>query len=282
MKKSLLSKGLVVGIIVLFMSVSVAPGINANIDRLSVKSKLFETAIRIHSANGINPYILRLTESESDEINRIFNDFKVSLDSAETDEETDEIFDNAVESLYELGLFPKMTVEEAKQLVNGERSQSGNLEVDENFNCRVIGWTTNTIMFDLGGLLWNMILEEIRWLPLFYFGWFYNFRYYEGKIGSIAFGSAEYGGMGSDYSPAKGWVWTNGSNGIVKWNGSFYGKDVMDIIWYANLRWGICAFGGVSNFNGLWIGGLLTWKPVYFIGNAEHVKITYEPPPTPL
>jgi hypothetical protein len=137
-------------------------------------------------------------------------------------------------------------------------------------------------MFDLGRLLWNIILEEIiRFLfplppPM---GWNYNFRYYDGKIGSITLGSAEYGGMGDDYSPAIGWVWTNGTNGIVKWNGSFYGKEVKDIYWDGNLREGLCAFAGVSNFNGLWITGHVT--PAYFVGNAEHVKITYEPPPTP-
>jgi hypothetical protein len=282
MVERLYKKGLVVGIIVLFIAVSVAPSINANVSRIPNKSKLVETSIRIHKSNGIIPFTIKLTEEGSDEIEKIFDNLKVSLDSAFSDEDIDKIYNDAVESLFAVDMFPKMTIGEAKQLVNSKsvKSRSGDLEGDENFNCRVIGWVTNTNMFDINRLFLNIFLENIRFLTLFYFGRFYNFRYYDGKIGSIAFGSAEYGGMGPDYSPAKGWVWTNGSNGIVKWNGSFYGKDVEEIIWEPNLRWGVCAFGGVSNFNGLWITGHV--KPVYFIGNAEHVKITYEPPPTPV
>ena len=180
MKKELLSKTLVVGIIVLFLAVSFAPSINANIGRFLVKSKLVETSVRIHNSRGITPFTLRLTEKESDEIGRIFDNLKVRLDTAVTGEEIDEIYDDAVESLHELGMFPRMTIKEAKQLINCKsvKSQSGYLEGDENFNCRVIGWTTNTVMFDLGRLLWDIILEEIiRFLfplpsPM---GWNYNF-----------------------------------------------------------------------------------------------------------
>jgi hypothetical protein len=161
-------KGLVVGIIILFLAVSIVPSINANIDRLPVKNKLVETMVRIHNSRGIIPFTLKISEKQSDEIDRIFDNLKISLDTAVTDDEIDEIYDDAVVSLYELGLFSRMTLKEAKQLVNGKSKNqrvaesSSNLgNVDENFNCRVIGWTTNTVMFDLGRLLWNIILEEI-------------------------------------------------------------------------------------------------------------------------
>jgi hypothetical protein len=160
-----MKKLLVVGIIILFISVSVAPNINANIDRTTVKSKLVETAIRIHRTRSITPYTLKLTEKESDEIDVIFDNLKIRLDTAVKGEEIDAIYDNAVESLYELGMFPRMTLKEAKQLVNSNsvKSSSGNVGTgDENFNCKIVSRTTETTMFELDNPFWNKWLEFIR------------------------------------------------------------------------------------------------------------------------
>ena len=70
-----MKKILVIGIIISFISVSVAPNINANISSSPVKSNLVETSVRIHRARGITPFTLKLTEKESDEIDRIFDNF---------------------------------------------------------------------------------------------------------------------------------------------------------------------------------------------------------------
>jgi hypothetical protein len=43
--------------------------------------------------------------------------------------------------------------------------------------------------------------------------------------------------------------------------------------------WGIFAYTGIREFKGLWIKEI--HKPIYLLGNAEHVKITYESPPPP-
>jgi hypothetical protein len=275
-----MKKLLVVGIIILFISVSIAPSINANDSIIPVKSKLVDTSIRIYRDRGITPFTLRLTERESKEVDRIFDNLKVGLDSAETGEEIDEIFDNAVESLYKLGMFPRMTIKEAKQLVNGRRVKNpvGNLgTADENFDCRVIGWTTETFMFKLDKPFWDKLLEWCRNFLHFY-GWKeYNYRYYNGKIGSISISwhvqSILYDYV---YYPSKGWVWTNGSNGVVKWNGTLYGDfgsvNVWEDNWYTYY-----VYKGVNDFEGLWIDSRF-YNHVYFIGNAEHVKIRYDAP----
>jgi len=84
----------------LFIGLAVIPSINANDSRIPVKSKFVETNIRIHRDRGITPFTLRLTESESKEIDVIFDNLKVRLDSAESDKEIDEIYDNDNTSEY--------------------------------------------------------------------------------------------------------------------------------------------------------------------------------------
>jgi hypothetical protein len=154
-----------------------------------------ETTVRIHNSRGIIPYTLKLTEKESDEIDKIFDNLKVRLDSTLTGEEIDEIYDKAVESLYELGFFPKMTLIEAKQLVKGKKCQSGNVgNADENFNCQIVGETTQAVMFDLDKPFWNNLLEFIRTLQ-YYMMWRFSYRFYNGKIGNIMIGSFLYGSV---------------------------------------------------------------------------------------
>jgi hypothetical protein len=79
-------------------------------------------------------------------------------------------------------------------------------------------------------------------------------------------------------STVDGWVSTDGSNGVVEWNGEFYGnlgrKLVYEDVWYRIKEY---VFTGISNFNGLWIGRLFPNIPVYFLGNAEHVSLSYTP-----
>jgi len=261
----------------------IIPSINANIDRLPVKSKLVETAVRIHNSRGITPFTLRLTEKESDEVDRIFDYLKVSLDSAESGEEIDEIYDDAVESLYELGMFPRMTVKEAKQLVNGRsKGQSGIIgTADENFNCSIAGQTTETFMFKLDNPSLNILLWYLRsffFIPGIEHWRYINLLFYIGEIGEISFG--RYQKQYIEYYPANGWVSTDGLNGVVEWEGEFYGnlgrKLVYEDVWYHIAEW---VYTGVSNFEGLWIGRnrLSYFKPVYFIGNAEHVGFSYTP-----
>jgi hypothetical protein len=274
-----MKKLLIVVIIVLFISVSIAPSINANVGRIPDNGKLVETSIRIHRARSITPYTLKLSEKESDEVDRIFDNLKVRLDTAVTGEEIDEIYDDAVESLYELGLFPRMTLKEAKQLVKGKsKSQSGNFgNKGENFNCSIAGQTTEAFMFDLANSLNNRILKFIRSFLGMFFIYGYNFRFYEGEIGTISFGSFE--SYYNVYYPSKGWVHTDGSNGVVKWEGEFYGR--LEPRYFHGFSYDIqtFVFTGVTNFNGLWIN---RWfRPPCYLGNAEHVRISNNEPPPP-
>lgn len=277
-----MKKLLVVGIIVLFIGLAVIPSINANDSIIPVKSKLVDMRFRIYRGRGITPFILRLTERESKEVDIIFDNLKVSLDSAETGEEIDAIYDDAVESLYELGMFPRMTLKQAKQLVKGDskKTQSGSLGAgDENFNCSIAGRTTETYIFKLDNPSLNNLLWYLRnffFIPGIEHWRCINLLFYIGEIGEISFG--RYERDGDDYYSVDGWVSTDGSNGVVEWNGEFYGnlgrKLVYEDVWYEIKEY---VFTGISNFNGLWIGRLFPNIPVYFLGNAEHVSLTYTP-----
>jgi hypothetical protein len=274
-------KGLVVGIIVLFISVSVAPSINANIDRLPSKSKLIETSIRIHRANSIIPYTVKLSEKESDTAESIFDKLKICLDSAETGEEIDECYDEAVESLYELGLFPRMTVEEAKQLVKGDRqnlngkSQPDNIgNGDVNFNCQISGVASECLQgflgrLFMGGLLFLFIQILIKLIGLD------NVPFFIGRISYIALGA---NWDGDWYYPSRGWVHTNGTNGVIKWEGEFFGDiDYWEIEnEHHGYEWTEGFYKGVTEFNGLWIQ-IGQWSPCNFLGNAKHVKLSRTP-----
>jgi hypothetical protein len=82
----------------------------------------------------------------------------------------------------------------------------------------------------------------------------------------------------NEYHPSVGWVWTNGSNGVVKWNGTLYGDLGSVKVWEDGwLRETYYVYKGVIDFEGLWIDSRF-YNHEYFIGNAEHVKISYDAP----
>jgi hypothetical protein len=279
MRNSWYKIGLVVGIIILFITLSFAPSINANIDRLPVENKVVETSVRSHRPRGIIPYSVSFTNKKSNEIYRIFDNLKNSLDSAVTDEEIDEIYDDAIESLYKLGMFPRMTFDEAKQLVNGKsvKSRSENLGTgNENFDCRVIGWTTKTFMFDLARPFMDFLLEFGRYGMCWYEK---NLIYYKGKMGFISLSNYWWDFWEDYYHLTKGWVWTNGTNGVVKWEGTLFGNIISRTIWGGGgyTRLNVELYMGVKDFTGLFIDSPFN-NHVYFVGNAAHVKISYNPP----
>ncbi len=70
---------------------------------------------------------------------------------------------------------------------------------------------------------------------------------------------------GNTYTPSKGWVFTSGQNGIIKWNGTFYGSLEKDFF-------GL--FVGATGYTGIKI-----WFPLntYFLGFASKVKLDPDP-----
>ena len=71
--------------------------------------------------------------------------------------------------------------------------------------------------------------------------------------------------------PARGYVWTNGTNGIVEWKGFFWGD--LGIIKTGNTK----DYIGIEGFKGFKFSRLRNAYDVY-IGKADHVKMTYKWP----
>ena len=147
------------------------------------------------------------------------------------------------------------------------------LNYNETFNVTIsVPKATECFMFDLGklfsgGILFNLILFLGRGIiPHLWIG--FNFPLFVGRIGQISFGTIVW--TMNWWYPSNGWIWTNGSNGEIKWEGWFFGnideitldKDIEQL-----------AYQGVNEFNGIWIDGYS--EPPCFLGNAKEIRITY-------
>jgi len=192
--------------------------------------------------------------------------------------------------------------------------------VQFNTNCMIRGETTNTVFFSnnarfkdwisyfywiyfiisrililapitipIGLLIINEIVEEQDLYDFLYplFGDYLNKRV--SIIGnlfpfeyrrSITLGNYEL----NKVRPSKGWVWTNGSNGIVEWEGDLYG-DLGKYIWYREEA--VRNFRGINIFTGKWVQKfyytgeemLANWVSgdAYYFGKADYVKIRTNP-----
>jgi hypothetical protein len=138
-----------------------------------------------------------------------------------------------------------------------------NLEVNnENYNCIILGATTYTEFIKPFWPIFIVINVTI------------TFGRYRRDYG---------GGSGDQYrEPARGWIWTNGSEGVLQWNGDslwgklgtyFYAYEWPSLIW--NEVW---CYIGVTGFTGIVIRSC---SKARFIGRASHIAITTKFPGIP-
>lgn len=167
MKKELFRKGFVLGIIVLFIGVAIAPGIIATVDlsdiaslRTSENNNLNNKLVEITVEVGNGEHKVMLTPDQAEELKNLISRTKTRLDAAKTKEETSAIFNDTVVSLFDFGILPEdMSIEDTKHLVNGmeqnprivnklerwfNRNQV-NEEAIDNFLCLIAGNTDKTL-----------------------------------------------------------------------------------------------------------------------------------------
>jgi len=178
----------VIGIICLFIGVSIAPSITS-IDisktETSNSNDLVEINLQLCKTSGIEDHKMYITEEQDEQLDVLIKSFKADLDNAETREETIEIYKDMVVSLDELGLLPESTnCKEVQKLVTGDNSfskvkdfvedkkpiiinrlaekhkeseeTSGELE---NYLCLIAGQTSKTSFFGLIGKTLHKIVE---------------------------------------------------------------------------------------------------------------------------
>jgi hypothetical protein len=214
MQRSLFKKGLVVGIIILFVGVTIASGFSLRIEKSSnfeVKAsngELVKFPVYICRPNGIEDYEVCITQQQVEELDNLIYDFKQKLKYIETLEETSILFNDTILSLYELGVIPnEISIDEAQQLVTGELYNLKSQAITEMKHTQSInmGIQSSGIWNDLCFIYSNA--TNVGFWGRFYFGWYtidpqYNYW----------------------YEFARGLVWTNGLSGIQAMEGRFKGN----------------------------------------------------------
>jgi len=284
-------KCLAVGIILLFIGVAVAPSINSSVVKSSNDNDLMEVTSQVCGIQGFRNTTVKLTKEQYQNLEQYLVDFRARLNQTTTREEAVPLFKDAVVELNKYGLLPKgMSVERVQKLILGgnqnllhlrplgERKNSfySSSSTYENNNCLIAGYTTFTAS--------NGPIASI----ISYFLFNLNFPIF-GLIGflsdlnpiqiSSVIGLCEiqrnppYGYI---TNPAIGWIYTNGDNGIGKWNGSFYGAITDQF--YVIIRGVFSIYlPGIVGFSGIKIGIPLA-GPYFYLGKAREVLISNKAP----
>jgi len=183
MNKNLLIKTLAVGVIFLFIAVGFQPAFAINIDSVNkigiengtACNDKSEYIIQIVQTDEIIEHTVYLTEEEANDLENLIDSIKSDFNSAETEEEINQIYLDSAISFKDLGLLPEdVSVDEVKQIMTGEDRDLENIrfknemgEGIENRLCFVTSDTTLTYTF--GPMLLTAV---IGYIPLVVYGLF--------------------------------------------------------------------------------------------------------------
>jgi hypothetical protein len=113
-------KWLAVGIILLFIGVTIAPTITFTTVKAANENDLVEITTQTCGIKGFEDTTVKLTRQQYQELEQYLIDFRARLNQTTTKEEAVPIFIEAVVELNNYGLLPKgMNVEQAQRLVTG-------------------------------------------------------------------------------------------------------------------------------------------------------------------
>jgi len=115
------NKILVIGIILLFIGIAVAPSINTSVVKASNDNDLVEVTTQACGIKGYGNTTVKLTREQYQNLEQYLVEFRARLNQTSTREEAVPIFKEAVVKLNNYGLLPKgMNVEKTQKLVTGE------------------------------------------------------------------------------------------------------------------------------------------------------------------
>jgi hypothetical protein len=304
-----MKKQLVIGIIFLFISISIPPSVTSielSKDKNSKDIELVEITLQLCKTDGVKDHKMFITQEQDEQLNVLIESFKTDLDDAETREETIEIYKEMVASLDKLGVLPEdLSCEEAQQLVTGENRISNsekmkyeklknkNIGPDENENmfCLTAGITTNTAIVGLGTILGSLrlfimaffyeylnpflpgdIIDFIYFLrsEFWFFTTIFSFLFPFKLGGFMIYGNILNVGPGvNSYNPAEGWVYTIGLNGKKTWDGPVYGNIFKITIGPFEYFLGAIGFTGIK---------ILPFGSGFYLGSALQIKLGPNPP----
>jgi hypothetical protein len=123
-------KWLAVGIILLFIGVSVAPSINQCVVKASQNDDLVEVITQACGIKGYGDNTVKLTRQQTREIDRLFESLNNKLDKTTSREESVRVYNEVIIELSRNGLLPQgMTIDQAQRLVMGW---------NQNYNQRIL------------------------------------------------------------------------------------------------------------------------------------------------
>ena len=115
-----MKKWLTVGIILLFVGVTIAPTINFNTVKATQEDDFIEVTSQACGIKGYKDTTVKLTREQYAEIQKLFDEVQAQLDATNTIEDALPIYYNAIVELNKYGLLPQgMSVETAQNLVTG-------------------------------------------------------------------------------------------------------------------------------------------------------------------
>ena len=148
-QKSLFRKGTVLSIVIVLISIALAPSIYANIDQ---KSNSVEVTVEVIGDLRLKPITIKITREQAEDLDRLFDTVQEQLNNVESKQEVIEIFNNAIIKLDEIGLLPDKTNARQVQRIITSRFSTHNIKTNSHtdnndvFNafCLVAGDTDTT------------------------------------------------------------------------------------------------------------------------------------------
>jgi len=110
----------VLGVILLFIGVAVAPSINQSVVTAAQEDELVEVTVQACGIQGYNETTVKLTREQHQNLEEYLVEFRAKLNQTTSREEAVPLFKDAVVELDKYGLLPKgMSVELAQRVVTG-------------------------------------------------------------------------------------------------------------------------------------------------------------------
>jgi hypothetical protein len=232
-------KCLAIGIILLFVGVTIAPTINFQVVKASTDDDLVEVTTQACGIQGYENTTVKLTREQYQNLEEHLVEFRARLNQTSTREEAVPLFKDAVVELDKYGLLPSgMSVEKAQKLVtslyqnqNIIKNQKTLLhnhvftqEDDGNIFCLIAGRTTNTYFENMGVVFFNRIERTTDNIYLFVLGFYLTiFLTFLCWMNPLALVNRI--NLGNDDGPteASGWVNTYGLFGNKTFQGNMHG-----------------------------------------------------------
>lgn len=299
-------KWLSVGISLLFVGVTIALTISFNTVKASTNDDCQEVTTQLCEIQGYGNTTVKLTREQYQDLEQYLIEFRAQINESSTWDETARLFRQAVVRLYDYGLLPKnMGIDDAQRLVtrgyqvsqlmslSDSLNRNKQLLNDSNFLCLLTGMTTQAYVIgipELGvaTLIYLMVFPYFLEQILFEDSHLVEHillklrnltssiqRLSSRRIiqaGNIVFGTSkdEYIPPEFRYSPAYGWIDTQGIFGKKSWNGTFFGS----IRTLQGFEFGSYSYYiGATGFVGITVNKGDGKK--FFLGSALHCDVDY-------